>query len=329
MLLHPSQTHRMIVRAATVIHNGQRAESFVSKRFLFVLMAVACVLSVVIGIAAARTGRIVLAKSMHAIRPSIAPKENRPAAASQDDNGRIIRFASNPEAAPPFLLGDLEGQPVSTAMWQGKVVILTFWATWCEPCRAEIPEMIDLATRYKDRVLIIGASVDDAQPAEVYEFVKKVGINYPVVMAGRELVAEYGGVPALPTSFMINPEGRVVQKHVGLYPTEIYETEIRSLLGLPVNGTVETFRDTGQIFLKNAALATELPGVNLKGLDETQKKDALKAMNSRNCNCGCGLTIAQCRINDSGCPVSLQLAGDIVKKAATQAPAPATPASNR
>jgi thiol-disulfide isomerase/thioredoxin len=306
-----------------------------NKRFVLLLISAAALLSLAIGISAAHSGRIVFAKGARphpAAKAKAAPATRIPSA-SQDDSMRVIRFASNPEEAPPFLLVDLDGHPVSTAMWQGKVVILNFWATWCGPCREEIPEMIDLASRYKDRVQIVGASVDDISPAEVNEFAKRMGINYPVVMAGLDLVSEYGGVPALPTSFVIDTHGRVVQKHVGLYPTDVYESEIRSLLGLPVNGTVETFKDTGQIFLKNAALATELPDVNLKGLNAEQKRIALKEMNSRNCNCGCELTIAQCRVNDTACPISKQLAAEIVKKVLEQQTAPtaaaAPPASNQ
>jgi thiol-disulfide isomerase/thioredoxin len=323
-----------------------------SKRFLFLVLGAVGGCGLVIGLAAARTSFVVREKSalvhaavagkaaMHNVAARVArPNEPRAsgfddsnpdvksaASSAQDASARVVRFASNPEAAPPFLLLSLDGKPVSSAEWKGKVVILNFWATWCEPCREEIPEMIDLSARYKDRVEVIGASVDEAQPGEVFEFVKKIGITYPVVMAGPDLVGEYGGVPALPTSFVIDTQGRVVQKHVGLYPTEVYETEIRSLLGLPVNATVETFKDTGQIFLKNAAFATELPGVNLKTLNEEQKKVALKQMNARNCDCGCGLTIAQCRINDSSCPISLRLAKQIVKDAEQpQTPAPAAP----
>jgi thiol-disulfide isomerase/thioredoxin len=234
--------------------------------------------------------------------------------------------AKSAGTADPALI-DLAGYQQVLAKYRGKPLVVNFWATWCEPCREEIPEMIDISARYKDRVEVIGASVDEAQPGEVLEFTKKVGITYPVVMAGEDLMIEYGGVPALPTSFVIDTQGRVVQKHVGLYPTEVYETEIRSLLGLPVNATVETFKDTGQIFLKNAAFATELPGVDLKKLNEDQKKVALKQMNAHNCDCGCALTIAQCRINDSSCPISLRLAKDIVKEAAQPAPTTTPPTS--
>ena len=244
----------------------------------------------------------------------------------------VIRFASNPQAVPPFLVRDINGGVVSTAEWHGKVVFLNFWATWCPPCREEIPELVELQSRYKDRLQVIGISMDDPEDVgRVKRFSEKEGVNYPIVMASREILMEYGGVPALPTSFVVNTDGKIVQKHVGLYPTFVYETELRSLLGLPVEATVETFEDTGQIFLKNAALATELPDVDFTGLTPELRKAALKRLNSEGCSCGCKLTLAQCRINDTLCPVSKKTAAQVVKEIAagpstspdaTPAPAP-------
>jgi thiol-disulfide isomerase/thioredoxin len=283
----------------------------VKKYFVAILFAVVLGLTgIAIGIAAAHSRRAV------AISDPADPKAGSSNATTDAKNPqeRVILFASNPIPAPPFLVTDLDGQTISTADWHGKVVLLNFWATWCPPCREEIPEMIELANQYKDRLQIVGVSMDDGPPEEVRQFAKEMGINYPIIMWSREIVREYGGVPGLPTSFVINPEGRVVQKHVGLYSQDVYEGEVRALLGLPVNATVQTFQDTGQIFLKNAALATELPGVDFKGLNEDQKRLALKRLNSQTCNCGCTLTLAECRINDTACPVSHQLAGEIVRE---------------
>jgi thiol-disulfide isomerase/thioredoxin len=245
-----------------------------------------------------------------------------------DDSGvpSLIRFARNPERMPPFLVNDLDGGIISTANMRGKVVLVNFWATWCPPCREEIPELIELSKQYKDKLQIIGVSMDDAPPSEVRQFAKQIGITYPVVMGSGAIEAEYGGVPALPTSFVISPEGRVVQKHAGLYPIGVYDTEIRSLLGMPVKAKVETFQDVGQIFMKNAANATELPGVDFKGLTEVQKRDALKRMNTDLCTCGCKFTIAQCRINDSSCATSKALAAKIVHEILTNHPAATTAA---
>jgi len=298
-----------------------------TKHFIAILLAVGIVLTgIVIGIASTRSHRVVSASASLPGKSAVSAGAEKSDKAAQD---RVVLFASNPIPAPPFLVADIDGAPISTADWHGKVVLLNFWATWCPPCREEIPEMISLANRYKDRLQIIGISMDDGPPEEVRAFAKQIGINYPVVMWSREIIREYGGVPALPTSFLINPEGRVVQKHVGLYSEDVYEIEVRALLGLPVNATVQTFQDTGQIFLKNASLATELPGVDFKGLNDDQRKIALRRLNSESCDCGCTLTLAQCRINDTSCPVSKKLAAKVVKQVLAGTPPPPAPAENQ
>jgi thiol-disulfide isomerase/thioredoxin len=230
-----------------------------------------------------------------------------------------IRFVKNPDTAPAFQLNDLEGKPVSLAEAKGKVVLLNFWATWCGPCRAEIPDLVDLQKRYADRLEIIALATQEDDDDQVRRFVLHSGINYRVAMAPDEVVRAYGGIAALPTSFVIDAQGRVVQKHIGLNDPTLYERELKAMLGMPVDAKVEYFEDNGQVFLKNAARATELPGVDLSKLNAEQKSAALRQMNVKSCDCGCGLTLAQCRINDSACRVSLALAGQVVNEVAGRA----------
>lgn len=287
------------------------------KKSLIAAVVTLIILSgIAIGVAAGRSGK------PHASgnKPNLAS-----AHAAIGDESRIIRFASNPQDLPPFLVNDIDGQAVSTAEFKGKVVLVNFWATWCPPCRAEIPMLVQLKNIYKDRLVIVGVSMDDDDPAAVRKFVKEMRMNYPVVMASHEIISEYGGVPALPTTFVVNQDGKVVQKHIGLYPSNVYESEVRALLGLPVDATIETFEDTGQIFLKNASRATELPDVDFTGLSAEQKTAALRRMNTESCSCGCGLTLAQCRINDTACTISKGLAAKVVKEVAGKRPSPALP----
>src|SRR6266849_9005191 len=245
--------------------------------------------------------------------------------ARQDDQP-TIRFVRNPDPAPDFNLTGFDGKPVTLAGSKGKVILLNFWATWCGPCRAEIPDLVELQNKYKDRLQILGLAVDDDDPDAVKKFAAKLGINYPVALATNEIRLQYGGIPALPTSFVLDSEGRVVQKHEGLRDPVLYETEIRSLLGLPIgNIKVETFEDEGQIFLKNAERATELPGVDLSKLTPEQKTVALHKFNAESCTCGCGYTLAQCRIYDRDCEISKTAISKIL--AAITAPPHATPAS--
>jgi thiol-disulfide isomerase/thioredoxin len=242
-------------------------------------------------------------------------------AAKQDTpDAEPIRFVKNPDTAPAFLLNDLEGKAVSLAEAKGKVVLLNFWATWCGPCRAEIPDLVDLQKRYADKLEIIALATQEDDADQVRRFVLHSGINYRVAMAPDDVVREYGGIAALPTSFVIDAQGRVVQKHVGLNDPTLYERELKAMLGMSVNAKVEYFEDNGQVFLKNAERATELPGVDFSKLTATQKSAALRQMNAKSCDCGCGLTLAQCRINDSACRVSLALAGQVVDQISGRAP---------
>jgi len=140
---------------------------------------------------------------------------------------------------------------------------------------------------------------------------------------------EYGGIPALPTSFLLDAQGRVVQKHEGLHDPVLYEVEIRSLLGLPIgNVKVETFDDTGQIFLKHADRATQLPGVDLSKLTAEQRTVALHKFNAESCACGCQYTLAQCRIWDRNCAVSKTATGKIIDELLAPAQRSADPPSH-
>jgi thiol-disulfide isomerase/thioredoxin len=239
-----------------------------------------------------------------------------------------IRFVKNPDAAPAFQVNDLEGKPISLAEAKGKIVLLNFWATWCGPCRAEIPDLVDLQKRYADKLEIIALATDEEDADQVRRFVLQSGINYRVAMTPDSVRREYGGIAALPTSFVIDSQGRVVQKHVGLRDPTIYELEVKAMLGEPVNAKVEYFEDNGQIFLKNAEKATELPGVDFSKLTARQKAVALRRMNAESCNCGCTLTLAQCRINDSACPVSLALTAKLVSQIAHSRAAESVAPSN-
>ena len=258
-------------------------------------------------------------------------------AGAQEGNESVIRFVRNPDPAPDFKLKSLDGKPLSLEAVRGKVVFLNFWATWCGPCRAEVPDLVDLQKRYKDQLQIIGLDVDDDDVADVQKYIDDTGINYPVAMTSDDIRRAYGGIPALPTSFVLDTEGRVVQKHTGLMDPALYDMEIRALLGLPIQAKVETFEDTGEVFLKHADRATELPGVNLSKLTPEQKKIALHQFNADACTCGCTFTLAQCRIWDSACAVSKAATEKIIAKlsavprqpsgtpAAPSVPSPAAP----
>ena len=133
--------------------------------------------------------------------------------------------------APNFSLKNASGQTVELAKLHGKVVVVNFWATWCGPCRAEIPGMLDVYEKYKGKGLeIVGISVDrDGWPV-INPFVKKLNIKYPVVLGNGEVTDAYGGIDAIPTSFFVDREGRVLLRHVGYMSKEDFEKAVRSVL---------------------------------------------------------------------------------------------------
>jgi thiol-disulfide isomerase/thioredoxin len=257
---------------------------------------------------------------------SLVPALAGAQAAAPQDNQSVIRFVRNPDAAPDFKLTALDGKPLTIAALQGKVVFLNFWATWCGPCRAEIPDLIALQDRYKGRLQIIGLNVDDEQ-VDIQKYVEETGINYPVAMTSNDVRIQFGGIPALPTSFVLDTAGRVVQKHVGLWNPAVYETEIRALLGMPIMAKVETFEDKGEVFLAHADRATELPGVDLSKLTPEQKKIVLHRFNADACTCGCKYTLAQCRIWDSACAVSKDATEKIIAEVLAEPKNPLGPAA--
>jgi thiol-disulfide isomerase/thioredoxin len=228
----------------------------------------------------------------------------------------VIRFVRDPDPAPELKAKDLNGKELNLEAYKGKVVLLNFWATWCGPCRAEIPSLIRIQEAYKDRLQIIGMDVDDDDEAQLRAFVKDQGINYPVARTSVPVRLAYGGIAALPTVFVINKDSKVVQKHVGLFNPALYEIEARALLDMPVPARVETFDDTGEVFLKHADRATMLPGVDTSKLTPEQRMAALHKLNAESCDCGCKYTLAQCRIYDPACNISKERAAAVVKEAA-------------
>jgi len=229
-------------------------------------------------------------------------------------SGTTVKFLRDRAAVPPFAAEDLSGKRISTSDFKNKVILVNFWATWCPPCREEIPELIALQEKYRDHLQIIGVSQDSGSSEGVLRFAQARGINYPIVMTTPEIEKLFPNVYALPTSFLIDREGRIAQKHVGMLNPSLTEIETRSLAGLDVDARVELVEDEDKARLENAAQANKIPGVDLSTLTPDQKALALQKLNSEHCTCGCGLTVAQCRLDDPSCNVSLPTAQAIIKQ---------------
>ncbi len=152
----------------------------------------------------------------------------------------MLAAAPAPGASPPaaipgnpvpaFTAKELDGTPVAGAP-AGKVTVLNFWATWCPPCRGEIPDFIALQNQYKDQgLVVVGVSLDQGGAGVVSSFAKSQGMNYPVVMGTDDVAALYGDIQAIPTTFVIDRSGKVVAKHEGETDKATFAGEITKAL---------------------------------------------------------------------------------------------------
>ncbi|HID38145.1 MAG TPA: redoxin domain-containing protein [Calditrichaeota bacterium] len=132
--------------------------------------------------------------------------------------------------APDFTLPDLDGNDITLSDFRGQIVFVNFWATWCGPCRMEIPHFIELIDKYGDDFVVLGVALDPREFDKVPGFAKKLGINYPVVYDKKGVSRMYGGIQSIPTTFVVNREGKVVEYIVGSRPKADFERIIKSWL---------------------------------------------------------------------------------------------------
>ncbi len=150
------------------------------------------------------------------------------------DRGKSPQTAAGETAlpiAPEWRLKDLAGAEVTLSQFKGKVVIVDFWATWCPPCRAEMPFYVNLYKKLADRgLVIVGISLDAQGPGVVRKFVESMGITYPIVMGDEEVTAAYK-VELMPTTFVVDREGRIRHSKIGAVSNEAeFEKRIESYL---------------------------------------------------------------------------------------------------
>jgi len=133
--------------------------------------------------------------------------------------------------APAFQLQNLDGQTVSSSDFEGKIRIVDFWATWCPPCRAEIPHFNSLAKKYPD-IAILGIALDREGPGVVKAFADEFQIKYPLLMGNMETVKAFGDIQSIPTTFVIDQKGMIIKKYVGYRPESVFEADVKALLKL-------------------------------------------------------------------------------------------------
>jgi thiol-disulfide isomerase/thioredoxin len=223
--------------------------------------------------------------------------------------------------APPISLTDINGKKLDLADYKGKVVVLDFWATWCGPCRIEIPGLIEMQDKYANQGFsVIGISLDD-EPGSVVEFYKEFKMNYPVAVGNQRVAELYGGIIGLPTTFLIGRDGRIYAKHTGAPSPSVIEDEVQQLLAMSPTAENMGFRPgmvagtSTKIELGDpAAIDSEIPGLNLTKLTATQKEALKKQLSEQHCPCGCNLTVLKCRQVDRACRVSLKIAQALMEK---------------
>ena len=231
------------------------------------------------------------------------------------------KAAGSRPMAPAFSLTDMNGRKLELADYKGKVVLLDFWATWCGPCRIEIPGFIQLQERYRDQGLVVlGIYIDD-NAESVSDFYREFKMNYAVAPGDSRLVELYGGILGLPTTFLIGRDGRIYSKHSGATDVAVFEEEIKELLGAQPAGEAAEFKQAGgmgpteQIELGDPAeINSEVPGVNLSRLKPDQVAQFKKVLEGLPCNCGCKLNLLKCRISDRSCGISRRLAREQLEK---------------
>lgn len=136
--------------------------------------------------------------------------------------------------APDFTLPDLEGNSLTLSDFKGKVIILNFWATWCPPCRREIPDFVHLYEKYNEQgLVIIGVNLDRGDSRAVKQFSENYKINYPIVLGNVDVTQDYRGIRGIPTTFVIDRNGDIEEKYVGYQPRATFEIAVKELLEIP------------------------------------------------------------------------------------------------
>jgi len=127
-----------------------------------------------------------------------------------------------------FTMVDSKGKTHSLAQYKGKWVLVNFWATWCPPCLEEIPDLVALHENKKNKLVVLGVALDYKDSKHVLEFAEQMMVSYPIILGDQKMAAQIGAVPGLPTTYLYNPEGKVVAYNVGALTRAAVERYIAS-----------------------------------------------------------------------------------------------------
>ncbi len=192
-----------------------KQKSFLEKNFHLIIVAIVVLV----------VGAVYLQKSGGTSPASVS------AATMTADPAPTVGASSDRTIAPDFALTSTDGREIKLSDFRGKVVVLDFWATWCPPCKAEIPDFIKLYSQYKnDGFQMLGVSLDQGGLHDVVPFIKSHGINYPIVLGTDEVVSAYGGIRGIPTTFVIDKKGYVRGAFEGYRQASVFENLVKQLL---------------------------------------------------------------------------------------------------
>ena len=182
----------------------------------------------VLGVVVVITGLLLVGKRASKPRASVDPTKQN-VSGSPEPSGSDPAIGS---MAPEFSLKSVpEGKTVTLSSLRGKAVVVNFWATWCGPCKIEMPWLVDLQKKYGDQGLqIVGITKDDYNEATIARFTQKMGVNYTILVGNHQVLDLYGGVGGLPTSFFVNRSGKVVREIIGLDSASKFEDAIKQAL---------------------------------------------------------------------------------------------------
>ncbi|HEX3093637.1 MAG TPA: TlpA disulfide reductase family protein [Candidatus Angelobacter sp.] len=174
------------------------------------------------------TGLLLVGKRASKPRASVDPTK-------QNVSGSLTPSGTDPaigSLAPEFSLKSVpDGKTVTLSSLRGKAVVVNFWATWCGPCKIEMPWLVDLQKKYGDQGLqIVGITKEDYDEATIARFTKKMGVNYTILVGNQQVLDLYGGVGGLPTSFFVDRSGKVVHEIIGLDSESKFEDAIKQAL---------------------------------------------------------------------------------------------------
>jgi cytochrome c biogenesis protein CcmG/thiol:disulfide interchange protein DsbE len=145
-------------------------------------------------------------------------------------SGEPFGSLTEPYPLPSFHAVDLDGREVSPEAWRGRIVLVNFWATWCGPCRVEMPELAAMQEKYRDALLVVGVLTDPAAVQAAKALAASAGATYPIVPLNSEIELSFGEAPVLPMTYLVDPTGRLVAAHAGRIDASLVEREVQILV---------------------------------------------------------------------------------------------------